>query len=847
MLHGLTREVRWHDVKNALQSAPRLDIALAVAFTGVSFAALTAYEILAVAIVAPGRVRAHVAAIAGAISYAISNLLGFSVLTGGALRYRIYAAEGLDLATVSGVFATSWVTLWAGLAVVAGAALMIDPTGVPLIHALADAEKRLIGFVLLGGVAAFLVWLGAGERRIAIRSFDLPLPTLPLALSQILAAIVDVSAAALACYVLLPPDVPPGFAGFFVIYVTAIAVGIISHTPGGLGAFEAVMMVGLNAAGRADVLAALLLYRLIYYVLPFGIAALTLAAVALRTHEDALRKGGSTLVAVLRPLAPPLAAGVAFIAGIVLLISGSLPAETERLGWLRDTLPLSLIEVSHLIGSVVGLSLLVIARGLYRRLRRAWVTTLALLIAGALASLLKGIDFEEAVVLFTGALILIALRSAFYRRADADPFSLSLGWMISILTTLGATVWIGFFAYRHVAYANELWWEFAWEGNAPRFLRAGVAVAVATLAFGLHSWLSWRRPPQEPDRITDDVRSLAAASPDTEANLALLGDKRFLLAPDGRAFIMYAASGGSLISMGDPIGEEQPARRLAWELREIADRAGMRCAFYGVGAGFLPAYLDMGLSLLKLGEVARVNLTGFTLDGAAKRDLRHARNRAQRDGCEFDIIPAAEILGHIDQLRAVSDAWMSHKQGREKHFAREFRPRLSPLVRPRRPPPQSGRPHHRLREPLAGRRKRGALDRPDALRPYGPQGRDGRALRRDLPLRPRAGLPLVQSRGRALRGPVRPSPRHNLEPLRPDGLPLWRRGLRLRGLALLQGEIRSGLVAALPRLPGRLRDPESAARDQQPDLRRHPRPHAGLTYLRAIAARICRTACAAAA
>ena len=148
-----------------------------------------------------------------------------------------------------------------------------------------------------------------------------------------------------------------------------------------------------------------------------------------------------------------------------------------------------------------------------------------------------------------------------------------------------------------------------------------------------------------------------------------MGDKAFLISDDETAFIGYADTGRSLIAKGDPVGDPTAGKRLIWQLREQADRQGRRCAFYAVSPAYLPTFLDLGLSILKIGEVARVDLRGFTLDGSSKKDLRQARNRAARDGFTFEVIPAGGLGPAMSELRAVSDAWLASKQGEEKGFA----------------------------------------------------------------------------------------------------------------------------------------------------------------------------------
>ena len=436
-----------------------------------------------------------------------------------------------------------------------------------------------------------------------------------------------------------------------------------------MGVFEATLLTGLGATGRADALAALLCYRLVYYGLPFVVAVVGLAVawtLSMGAHRSARARAA---YAFARPVVPVVAAALALLSGVVLLVSGNLPSDFGRIGLLRGRIPLPLVEASHLFGSIAGLLLIVVARGLYRRLYRAWQVAVVLLAAGFVLVLVRGLDWEEAVGLGAALLIMLAFRTAFYRVAAGSVFRLNARWLATVVMLIGAIFWIGLFAFQHVAYSDALWWRFAWDGDAPRFLRSSLAVAVVLAAVSLNTLLSRSGTRLGAEPVPDTVRALVARSSDSEAALALTGGKRFLVAGDGSAFLTYADGGGTLIARGDPVGEAEAGRALVWQLRELADRMGRRCAFYGVSERYLASYLDLGLTLTKIGEVARVDLAGFTLDGAAKKEFRYARTRMRRDGLEFAILRGAEVVGGMAQLSRVSAAWLASRQGGEKHFA----------------------------------------------------------------------------------------------------------------------------------------------------------------------------------
>ena len=121
--------------------------------------------------------------------------------------------------------------------------------------------------------------------------------------------------------------------------------------------------------------------------------------------------------------------------------------------------------------------------------------------------------------------------------------------------------------------------------------------------------------------------------------------------------------------MGDPVGPQSAWPELIWRFREQSDRFGGWTLFYQVAPEGLPYYLDLGLSLTKLGETARVRLADFSLEGSHRKGLRYTQRKLQKEGCTLEILPAEAAAAHMDELRCISDAWMVEKNMREKGFS----------------------------------------------------------------------------------------------------------------------------------------------------------------------------------
>jgi phosphatidylglycerol lysyltransferase len=313
----------------------------------------------------------------------------------------------------------------------------------------------------------------------------------------------------------------------------------------------------------------------------------------------------------------------------------------------------------------------VLSRALFRRVQVAYHISFWLLAAGIAASLLKGLDFEEATVLAIVLAVLVLGRRAFYRPTSIleEPFTPI--WAVSIAGVIATAVWVSFLAFRHIELSNDLWWTFAMDANAPRTLRATFLVVVLAAALLLLNLLQPARPePGVADaQDLDKARRVIAHSDLTIANAALTGDKRLLFSDDGAAFVMYQVAGRSWIALGDPIGAAERDEELVWRFRELSDHHGGRTVFYQASADSLALYVDLGLAALKIGEEARVPLTDFSLEGAARADLRQAWRRAERDGATFEVIPPERIEEVLPQLRRISDSWLAGKSVAEKRFS----------------------------------------------------------------------------------------------------------------------------------------------------------------------------------
>lgn len=674
--YHLARDIHPSALHEALLRIPVWALGGALLLTGLSFAALIGYEWSACRY-AGTQLPPRILAGGGFCAFAVGNAVGLSMFSGGAVRYRLYSRYGLTAIDIGRISLFTSLSLAISLPLLAALAALMDVSSAAL--ALRLSEGSVQGFA--GAVIALYLVLGGLIRRhrlpeapspdcllIKAGRASLRLPGLRLSLLQLLITLLDVAAAAGVLYLLLP-SAPP-FGAFLMVYLLALAAGVLSHVPGGVGVFEAIMLAVFSAQMEpAPLAAALLLYRIIYMLLPLLVACLLLLVSEARR---VLPAPSAQTRQIASSLAAPILSLLVFLGGIVLLFSGVTPSIDVRLEHLGFLVPDQLINASHFAASLVGVLCMLLANGLWRRLSAAWMLTLLLLCSGAVFSLLKGFDWEEAIILTLIALLLAVFRPAFYRPSRMMQQPLAPACLLASTCVVATSIGLLLFAYQDIPYSNRLWWQFALDDDAPRGLRAALGSGLVLVVVIL-TWLLRAKPPVVPLPSPTELErawKIVQSSHQPDGGLALTGDKALLFHPREEAFLMYARRGRSLVALFDPIGSSSLARaELIWQFRDLCDLYHARPVFYQVRPENLPFYMDIGLTAVKLGEEARVNLAQFTLETKCKemKDLRYTLSRGQRDGLVLEFhAPGAAPLA---ELKTISDAWLDGKQVREKGFS----------------------------------------------------------------------------------------------------------------------------------------------------------------------------------
>ncbi|MFM8376650.1 MAG: phosphatidylglycerol lysyltransferase domain-containing protein [Phenylobacterium sp.] len=385
----------------------------------------------------------------------------------------------------------------------------------------------------------------------------------------------------------------------------------------------------------------------------------------------ALRREFKPALLAAAPLAGAL---LVMAAGAMLIASGATPSSPERFMRLSLALPSPVIEISHFASSVLGLVLVMLAFGLRARLDAAWAASVAVLFLTALLSLSKGLIWEEGLILAAIGVFLSPLRAAFPRRAALSQMEVSPGWLLSAGAAVAGAGLLGLWFFRHVSYEDQPFWSTMVDGDVARSIRAWAGAALAFLGFGVWRLVATAATPRvigEDDPDFGRVRAILAASESAEplSNLALYGDKRFLFSESGQSFMMFGVRGRSWIALGGPVGRRDERLELLWRFREMADAHAARPGLYGIGPDDLPDVVELGFSIQKIGECARLPIQDFAFEGQTRAKIRRAWRQVRDAGAAFEVLPPGGADGILPELSAISEEWLARQSGGDKSFA----------------------------------------------------------------------------------------------------------------------------------------------------------------------------------
>jgi len=673
----LRREVRtshYDDVLRYLEGIPPHNFLLAFLAAMGSYFALTFYDVL-------GLRHIHKplsypkTALTSFIAYSFSHNIGAAPLTGGGIRYRLYSAWGLTAGESANVLVTCGMTFWVGFLTMGAVFFFLEPPELPPSVHLPFNSVASAGLFCVAAITAYLLSAVFLKRTIKIMRWHFPSPSIALALGQMAVGSLDWTCSGAALYLLLPPN-SLSFPSFLAIYLLAQIIGFASQVPGGLGVLETVVVLLLSPILPAsDVLGAMLAFRLVYYLIPFVLGLISFTLYEINRNKEGFKRAFQILDRFAPDFLPHAFAALTFLCGSLLFFSNATPEAAGRMTRLIGLMPLWVLEGSHILTGVAGALLLVSARGLQQRLQSAYVFSLVLLGAGVLGCLFKGFDFKEALALLVVFGALLPCGRYFSRRTSLFQQRFPPFWVTAVLFVLLGSIWTGVFNYRYEDYSADLWTTFDVVEDSARFLRSTLGATLSLLLFSIIALLSPSQPETEFPSPGELDRALEAAKKSRRASaaLALLGDKALTFNKKNDAFLMYAIEGRIFIVLGDPVGEAKEREDLAVKFRDLCHRKKMWVLFFLVDPQHFQFYLDMGLTVVKVGEEARMPLKNFKLESLASADLKSSHQRfKEKEEYGFEVLPGGAGPDLLPELKKVSEEWLSKNKTREMGFSTGF-------------------------------------------------------------------------------------------------------------------------------------------------------------------------------
>ncbi len=666
-LFNIAQRYSYEEIVAHLHELPWWQIGLALGLSAASYLLLTCYDALAIFYLGK-KMPYRRTALASFVGYTFSNNLGFALLTGSSVRYRLYSLWGLSPAEIAQLVVFCSITFFLGLFLVGGISLLIAPPPLQADFPLPLPSFALdtVAYISIGCALLYLALPLFWRKPLVFKGVEIKTPHIGISLAQYVIAALDWVFMSAVFYALLPPESIPDYPLVLTCFLFGNLLGVLLHVPGGLGIFEGVVTYLLkDYVPVPQLLGALVAYRVVYYVIPFVLALMLFGGYELlRT----IQRVNTNLQPATRSLMAPILALSVFACGAMMMFSGATPTRVERLEVVSQ-LPLLILESAHFIAALVGILLVTMARNLVRHSHYAFRAARWLLPLGAVLLLVKGLNIELAI--FVGIVWLALLPSSVYftRRRSLLRAPYGVAWLVAIGTVVVATLFLSYFAFRQLPNLGAPWLEIATQNEASRALRALLAIPLAWALFGVARLLRPRRAVFALERDPAAVRAIAEQSDRALTQLAFLGDKRFLLSPNRRAFLMFTTQDRTLLALGDPIGDSNEFEELLWQFRELADKRNLRPVIYHARPENLPMYFDIGLIPHSLGEEAVVDINKFHKQRTELIELNQKVDSAQRHGFSVEVIDPAALIEYLPQLEQISATWLNQNKTNERAFA----------------------------------------------------------------------------------------------------------------------------------------------------------------------------------
>lgn len=670
VMYNTLQTISLSDVINNLGKLSITSVFLAFVITALSYFIVTGYDVVALRHIRR-RIPYSRAALSAFLASTFGNNIGFAILTGTSIRYRIYSLVGLSGLEIAGVSTMCALTTTLGMGFIFSIAMLLQPADVAQSNIPIPPEfMRYAGGLVLTAMFGYLIFITIKPITLHTQNWSLRLPSAQTTLSQIALATGNLALVATLIYVLLPEQTDISYIQFLSVFALAIIAGSASNVPGGIGVFESVLLLGLPQISPAALLGSIILFRCVYYLTPLVVAATVLAVHEATQQREKLEGIQERTTDWLDEIGPHIMAFIVVLAGTVLLFTNAIPHFQDRSSS-PAFIPLFIVEFAYLTAAGMGVSLILLAHSISQRLDEAYRLTVTALAIGIVACLLRAFDFQEAIILGLLLLLIVYTRPEFYRKTAIFDQGYPDEWISLFAVIIAVSIWIGLFSYKGIQYSYDLWWYFDYQGEYSRFLRSLLMIGLVSFAFTV---VNFSHP--EPD--TEVVRQqrkgiilkILEKETRTRPNLVLLADKRVLFNESENAFIMYQVQKKSWIALSDPVGPEQEHSNLVWQFMGLCARYQGIPVFYQVGKSNRSKYIDLGLALIHLGDDARVPLQDIDRKSNKRQELLEIHQQVQSQGLKFEVITQNQVAKSITELQQVSDQWLDQHNSKELGFSR---------------------------------------------------------------------------------------------------------------------------------------------------------------------------------
>lgn len=599
------------------------------------------------------------------ISNTINNFIGMGGVTGGGMRTALYKNEGINTSKSINISIIIWMSTLAGLSGLIWLNIKYILTldnNTYLIIAVIIALYIPV-YLLLGNIANNIPIFGKKFKNNAILKLSIVLK-----LKMIFVATLEWLIAGLFfAYVILNFCAGVNIEECLAIFSLAMTVGICSFIPGGIGSFDLTCLYGFNLLGlnSTKVLVGILIYRIFYFVIPWIISMIILASNLINRKIG--KKNNNKGLSIISDLGIKALAAVIFFCGVILTISALIPIVLDRFKILDRVLSMPMLQFSQISVMGIGLILIMLSKGIMDKVKKSYYITLVFLILGAILSIIKGLNIEEAIFISIIAILLYLSKERFYRESSPLKLKNIMVWCIVLLN-----ISILYILTYNSILENKILKGYRRQINELFYTPKTIIYYLLIISLlGLIWHIIVVKKIEFPKTTDKDLKELEDFLKENhggpKTHLLFLKDKNFYYSKDKKVLLAFRVIKDKIIVLGDPIGKKSLFKDTINEFRTYLDKYDMTPIFYEINEENIPIYHENGYSFFKLGEEAFVNLESFELNGKIKSDLRTIKNKIKRGVLEFQIVqpPFDEEL--FLKLKDISIQWLNGRK--EKGFS----------------------------------------------------------------------------------------------------------------------------------------------------------------------------------